>query len=212
MPRQSSNKKRLLALDVLQTVPRDLRQHAPVLPRGEERCGFRGRRCGYSRKCRKRPASASPNWRGGSANQSTQPACQDRLVAQDYLTKTARTTTSGASGCVSPTGLAATPRCPVPAEGVLPEALSAIRRLLRTLHINLSELIRHLPGNNVAFARVPLAEIVTRRARTSVARYAQKDIAHVRHCPHLRQLCRPAAPLPATRCRLPPTRPASRSR
>ena len=50
---------------------------------------------------------------------------------------------------------------PGPAEGVLPEALSAIPEVaLRTLHINLSELIRHLPGNNVAFARMPLAEIV----------------------------------------------------
>ena len=58
-------------------------------------------------------------------------------------------------------GLAAIAALPGPAEGVLPEALSAIPEVaLRTLHINLSELIRHLPGNNVAFARVPLAEIV----------------------------------------------------
>ena len=63
--------------------------------------------------------------------------------------------------CLADKGLAAIAALPGPAEGVLPEALSAIPEVaLRTLHINLSELIRHLPGNNVAFARVPLAEIV----------------------------------------------------
>lgn len=95
-------------------------------------------------------------------HQSTCSQLVDRLVAQDYLTKTRPHDDQRRIGlCLADKGLAAIAALPGPAEGVLPEALSAIPEVaLRTLHINLSELIRHLPGNNVAFARVPLAEIV----------------------------------------------------
>ena len=52
-------------------------------------------------------------------------------------------------------------RLPGPAEGVLPEALSSIPLVsLKTLHINLDELIQHMPGKNETFAATPLAEMV----------------------------------------------------
>ena len=44
---------------------------------------------------------------------------------------------------------------------MLPEALAAIPDVvLRTLNINLAELITHLPGKDEAFAATPLAEMV----------------------------------------------------
>lgn len=48
-----------------------------------------------------------------------------------------------------------------PAEGILPEALDTMPDVaLKTLHINLSELIRHLPGKHATFASTPLADMV----------------------------------------------------
>ena len=50
---------------------------------------------------------------------------------------------------------------PGPAEGILPEALATIPQVsLRTLHINLAELIQHMPGKKEIFATTPLAELV----------------------------------------------------
>lgn len=50
---------------------------------------------------------------------------------------------------------------PGPAEGVLPEALSKLPEVsLKTLKINLDELITHLPGQHNNFAQTPLAEML----------------------------------------------------
>lgn len=63
--------------------------------------------------------------------------------------------------CLAPDGLKAIAALPGPAEGILPEALAAIPSVaLQTLYINLSELIRHLPGNGNGFANMPLADMV----------------------------------------------------
>ena len=104
---------------------------------------------------------------GGSASRVVLEAIQRKhdpnLVDElGYLTKTRPHDDQRRIGlCLADKGLAAIAALPGPAEGVLPEALSAIPDVaLRTLHINLSELIRHLPGNNVAFAHMPLAEMV----------------------------------------------------
>ena len=46
-------------------------------------------------------------------------------------------------------------------QGILPEALATIPQVsLRTLHINLAELIQHMPGKKEIFATTPLAELV----------------------------------------------------
>lgn len=52
-------------------------------------------------------------------------------------------------------------RLPGPAEGVLPQALASIPLVsLKTLKINLDELMRFMPGKNEGFATTPLAEMV----------------------------------------------------
>lgn len=50
---------------------------------------------------------------------------------------------------------------PGPAEGLLPEALSGLpEAVLKTLHINLSELVRQLPGRSEEYAGMPLADLL----------------------------------------------------
>lgn len=162
MPRQSSNKN-ALALDVLQqfrVIYGSMRQYFREV---EERCGLPGSQMWLLQEVQKTPyVGVTELARRLGVHQSTCSQLVDRLVAQDYLTKTRPHDDQRRIGlCLADKGLAAIAALPDPAEGVLPEALSAIPEVaLRTLHINLSELIRHLPGNNVAFARVPLAEIV----------------------------------------------------
>ena len=52
---------------------------------------------------------------------------------------------------------------PGPAEGILPDALSRLPNVvLKTLHINLDELIAHLPGKDQSCVGMPLAEMVRR--------------------------------------------------
>ena len=52
-------------------------------------------------------------------------------------------------------------RLPGPAEGILPEALSTIPEVvLKTLNINLAELIRTLSDTDDSFRQMPLAEMV----------------------------------------------------
>lgn len=63
-----------------------------------------------------------------------------------------------------------------PAEGLLPAALNALPEVvLKTLDINLTELIRYLPRRSDAFAHVPLAEMVG--ASAALGGYARKDSA-----------------------------------
>jgi|MGYP003477792908 hypothetical protein len=63
--------------------------------------------------------------------------------------------------CLAAEGRKAIAALPGPAEGALPEALAAIPDVaLKTLNINLAELIGHLPGKDEAFATMPLAEMV----------------------------------------------------
>ncbi|MCH2222693.1 MAG: MarR family transcriptional regulator, partial [Dechloromonas sp.] len=58
-------------------------------------------------------------------------------------------------------GQALIARLPGPAEGVLPAALASLPEVaLKTLNINLGELIKHLQDSDDQFARVPLAEMV----------------------------------------------------
>ena len=167
MPRQPSNKNPL-TLEVLQqfrVIYGSMRQYFREV---EERCGLPGSQMWLLQEVQKTPYIGVTELAGRlGVHQSTCSQLVDRLVAQSYLTKTRPHDDQRRIGlCLTEQGVAAIAALPGPAEGVLPEALSAIPDVaLRTLHINLSELIRHLPGNNVAFARMPLAEIVDRPNR-----------------------------------------------
>ena len=162
MPRQSSNKN-TLTLDVLQQVRVIYGSMRQYFREVEERCGLPGSQMWLLQEVQKTPyIGVTELARRLGVHQSTCSQLVDRLVAQGYLTKTRPHDDQRRIGlCLADKGLAAIAALPGPAEGVLPEALSAIPDVaLRTLHINLSELIRHLPGNNVAFAHMPLAEMV----------------------------------------------------
>lgn len=63
--------------------------------------------------------------------------------------------------CLSERGEETIAALPGPAEGVLPAALSSVSEVvLQTLSINLTELIRHIPGKDDAFAHTPLADLL----------------------------------------------------
>lgn len=65
-------------------------------------------------------------------------------------------------------GEAALARLPGPAEGLLPEALSAIPEVaLKTLNINLDELIRCMSAKDERYSGTPLAEMLSDAARKS---------------------------------------------
>ena len=95
-------------------------------------------------------------------HQSTCSLLVEKLVAKNCLTKKRQSVDQRRVGlCLAADGVKAIAALPGPAEGVLPEALSAIPNVvLKTLHINLAELINHLPGRDEAFAETPLAEMV----------------------------------------------------
>jgi DNA-binding MarR family transcriptional regulator len=95
-------------------------------------------------------------------HQSTCSQLVDKLVAKDCLIKKKQSKDQRRVGlCLASVGIQAIAALPGPAEGVLPEALVAIPPVvLKTLNINLAELICHLPGKDEAFASMPLAEMV----------------------------------------------------
>jgi len=160
-----------LALEVLQqfrVIYGSMRQYFREV---EERCGLPGTQMWLLQEVQKTPhIGVTELARRLGIHQSTCSQLVDRLVAQTYLTKTRPHDDQRRIGlCLAAPGLAAIAALPGPAEGVLPEALNAIPNVaLKTLNINLTELIGHLPGNNVAFARIPLAEIVAAPKRDDV--------------------------------------------
>lgn len=95
-------------------------------------------------------------------HQSTCSQMVDKLVAQGYLDKKKQLTDLRRVGLMlGEQGTQAIARLPGPAEGVLPAALASIPEVaLRTLNINLNELIKHLQDKNDDYARIPLAELV----------------------------------------------------
>ncbi len=95
-------------------------------------------------------------------HQSTCSQLIEKLVIKDCLVKRRQSKDQRRVGlCLTDNGYKAIAALPGPAEGILPEALAAIPNVaLKTLHINLAELIGHLHGKNEAFAVVPLAEMV----------------------------------------------------
>ncbi|WP_027458745.1 MarR family winged helix-turn-helix transcriptional regulator [Dechloromonas agitata] len=95
-------------------------------------------------------------------HQSTCSQLVDRLVGQGYLEKQKAASDRRRVGLIlAASGRALIARLPGPAEGVLPAALTSLPEVaLKTLHINLAELIGHLQETDEQFARIPLAEMV----------------------------------------------------
>lgn len=95
-------------------------------------------------------------------HQSTCSLLVEKLVAGGYVSKTSRKIDRRRIGLqLCPSALEALKRLPGPAEGILPAALSELPDVaLKTLYINLHELIVNLSHKNDSFASEPLADIV----------------------------------------------------
>src|ERR1035437_9077421 len=129
----------------------------------EERCGLSGSQMWVLQEVQKTPelgVTELPHRMG--IHQSTCSLLVEKLVTQGCLIKRRPHEDQRRVGlCLAPDGLKAIAALPGPAEGILPEALAAIPdAVLKTLNINLSELIRHLPGNDDVFAQTPLADMI----------------------------------------------------
>ncbi len=110
-------------------------------------------------------------------HQSTCSQLVEKLVARGCLVKVRHQLDHRRVGLrLLPDGVKAIEALPGPAEGLLPAALAALPEVvLKTLDINLSELIRYLPRRNNSFAHVPLADMV--RANGGADVRVKKDSA-----------------------------------
>ncbi len=95
-------------------------------------------------------------------HQSTCSILVDKLVAIGCLEKRKQQRDQRRVGLgLTDAGRQALAALPGPAEGILPEALAALPDVvLKTLHINLEELLRHLPGREDKYASMPLADML----------------------------------------------------
>lgn len=152
-----------LTLEVLQqfrVIYGTMRQYFREL---EESCGLPGSQMWVLQEVERSPEIGITELAGRlGVHQSTCSLLVEKLVTKGCIIKRKQSGDQRRVGlCLSPSGQKAIAALPGPAEGVLPEALSAMPNVaLKTLHINLDELISHLHGKNEAFAAMPLAEIV----------------------------------------------------
>jgi len=153
----------LLTMDVLQQfrlIFGSMRQYFRLV---EERCGMSGSQMWVLQEVQRTPEIGIGELaiRMG-VHQSTCSLLVDKLVALSCLTKKKQSADQRRVGlCLDASGLKALAALPGPAEGILPEALSKLpTAVLKTLHINLEELILNLPGKDESCAGTPLAEMV----------------------------------------------------
>ena len=152
-----------LSLEVLQQVRviyGTMRQYFREL---EESCGLPGSQMWVLQEVERSPEIGITELAGRlGIHQSTCSQLVDKLVAKDCLVKRKQSTDQRRIGLsLAVNGEKAIAALPGPAEGVLPEALAAIPNVaLKTLNINLAELIDHLHGKDETFAAMPLAELL----------------------------------------------------
>lgn len=152
-----------LALEVLQQfrlIFGSMRQYFRLL---EERCGIPGTHLWALQEAHRQPGLGIGELahRMG-VHQSTCSLIAERLVATGLLKKGRYGADRRRVGLLlTEAGAAVLARLPGPAEGILPEALSMIPEVvLKTLNINLAELIRTLSGTDERFRQMPLADMV----------------------------------------------------
>ena len=152
-----------LALEVLQQfrlIFGSMRQYFRLL---EERCGMPGTHLWALQEAERQPGlGVGELARRMGVHQSTCSLVVDRLVLAGLLEKGRHGADRRRVGLrLTAAGQQVLARLPGPAEGLLPQALSEIPEVvLKTLNINLAELIRILPGSDERFRQVPLAEMV----------------------------------------------------
>jgi MarR family transcriptional regulator, organic hydroperoxide resistance regulator len=163
MDTQTDQQNPQLALDVLQQfrlIYGSMRQYFRLL---EERCGMPGSQMWVLQEVRVSPEIGINELAGRmGVHQSTCSLLVDKLVAQGFVSKSRQSADLRRVGLsLTESGRSALAALPGPAEGILPAALAELPAVaLKTLHINLDELIRHLPGKDDSCAGTPLAEIM----------------------------------------------------
>ncbi len=152
-----------LPLDVLQqfrVIYGTMRQYFRLI---EQCCGLPGSQMWILQEVERTPAiGVTELAQRLGIHQSTCSQLVERLVGLGYLEKQKAATDRRRVGLVlALSGQALIARLPGPAEGVLPAALASLPEVaLKTLNINLAELIKHLQDSDDQFARVPLADMV----------------------------------------------------
>lgn len=152
-----------LALEVLQQfrlIYGSMRQYFRLI---EERCGLPGSQMWVLQEVQRTPGlGVGELSRRLGIHQSTASLMVDKLVALGVLEKSRRQDDQRRVGLyLGEGGAALLARLPGPAEGILPEALVALPPVvLKTLKINLDELIAHLASADPEAAGVPLADQV----------------------------------------------------
>ena len=129
----------------------------------EERCGLSGSQMWMLQEIQHKPGIGITELASLlGIHQSTCSLLVDKLAAQGCVERKNMHKDRRRIGlCLAERGEAAIAALPGPAAGVLPVALSSIPEVaLKTLSINLTELIRHIPGKNDTFAQTPLADML----------------------------------------------------
>lgn len=150
-----------LTLEVLQqfrVIYGSMRQYFRLL---EERCGLPGSQMWVLQEVAHEPGIGINDLAGRiGVHQSTASLMVDKLVGAGLLCKTRSARDQRRVGLeLGEGGREVLSRLPGPAEGILPMALSSLPVVaIKTLKINLDELIAHLPGRDDAAAVVPLAD------------------------------------------------------
>ncbi|RKT60946.1 DNA-binding MarR family transcriptional regulator [Azonexus fungiphilus] len=151
------------ALDVLQQfrlIYGSMRRHFRQV---EERCGMPGSQMWVLQEVQRSPDLGIGELAARMGiHQSTCSILVDKLVAIGCLEKRKQQRDQRRVGLgLTDAGRQALAALPGPAEGILPEALAALPDVvLKTLHINLEELLRHLPGREDKYASMPLADML----------------------------------------------------
>lgn len=152
-----------LSLEVLQqfrVIYGTMRQYFRSL---EQCCGLPGSQMWMLQEIERTPLlGVSELARRLGVHQSTCSLVVEKLVARGYVQRQKTPEDLRRVGLVlADKGWAALAQLPGPAEGVLPCALAKLPLVaLKTLNINLDELISHLNGSDEGFAQTPLADIV----------------------------------------------------
>lgn len=150
-------------IDVLQQfrlIYGSMRRHFRLV---EERCGMSGSQMWVLQEVQRSPGIGIGELaeRMG-VHQSTCSQLVDKLVANACLDKQKKKGDQRRVGLqLTERGEEALAALPGPAEGVVPEALAAVPEVvLKTLQINLEELLQYIPGKDEKYANMPLADMV----------------------------------------------------
>ena len=153
----------LLLLDVLQqfrVIYGSMRQHFREV---EQRCGLPGTQMWLLQEVQLKPGVGITALAGRlGIHQSTCSQLVEKLVEAGYVEKVKQKNDRRRIGLVlCAKGIDALAKLPGPAEGILPAALDTLPDVaLKTLQINLKELVDSLAHKNESYAATPLADII----------------------------------------------------